>query len=609
MAGLIYIFIFLTLSFGLIESSKGNIYLNSGCKPHLFSGLYLSEEVILPGSVNPYRESYGIIYSTQSLVDEMVINEIMADPTPVVGLPDREYIELFNSGTNSVNLKGWILELGAKQKIFPDVSVAPGGYLLVTSAGGAKDLLPYGKVVEFSGFVLNNSGLTITLYNSEKLRNDQLVYAPSLHKKGFEAGGYSLERIDPKRLCGQRNNWATTLSAAGGTPGSENSVYASNPDLTPPQILSTHFADHSRLLIQLSESILFPLDMTDVVKNIPVGVVIDSVRMDQTLFLMQIYFRPASIQNGESYAVTFRGVTDECGNVMQDQEVKFGYYKPVKSDLLISEVLFNPYPEGADFVEIYNNSGHEVDLSGLYLATRDETKSLKQISLLSAEQRYLPVGCYLALTKSREGILRFYRLACDACLLQMEKFPTLTDQSGCVVLLNDELETIDEMTYRDGMHHPLITDTEGISLERISFAVDASRKENWHSAAKSIGFATPGYKNSTEKAAGPTAEMVKVDPLVFSPNGDGINDQLNIYLNTGEPGWILNITILNCAGRMVRILANNFTLGSSDQLFWDGLDGDFQKVQPGIYILAISLFERTGKHQSMNVACVLTDRI
>jgi hypothetical protein len=77
----------------------------------------------------------------------------------------------------------------------------------------------------------------------------------------------------------------------------------------------------------------------------------------------------------------------------------------------------------------------------------------------------------------------------------------------------------------------------------------------------------------------------------------------------GWAGWILNITILNYTGRVVRELANNITVGSSDRLVRDGLDGDFQKVQPGIYILNISLFEQTGKRRSMNVACVLTDRI
>lgn len=77
----------------------------------------------------------------------------------------------------------------------------------------------------------------------------------------------------------------------------------------------------------------------------------------------------------------------------------------------------------------------------------------------------------------------------------------------------------------------------------------------------------------------------------------------------GGLGWILNITILNYTGKLVRELANNITVGSSDRLVWDGLDGDFQKVQLGIYILNISLFEQTDKRRSMNVACVLTDRI
>jgi hypothetical protein len=296
-----FIFIFLMLSFGSIESISRYGYTNSGSKSHLFSGQYQWEKILLHGYADTYQETYDATEYTQSSEKEVVINEIMADPTPVADLPDREYIELFNSGATSANLKGWILELGAKQKIFPDVSIAPGGYLLVTSTGGAKDLQSYGKVVEISGFVLNNSGLTITLYDPEKRWGDQVNYTPSLQKKGFEAGGYSLERIDPKRLCGQLNNWETTLSARGGTPGSVNSVYAANPDFTPPQILGTNFVDYSRLDIQLSESILFSGIQADLVKNIPAGVTIDSIKMDQSLFLMQIYFRPASIQNGENY--------------------------------------------------------------------------------------------------------------------------------------------------------------------------------------------------------------------------------------------------------------------------------------------------------------------
>jgi hypothetical protein len=294
---------------------------------------------------------------------------------------------------------------------------------------------------------------------------------------------------------------------------------------------------------------------------------------------------------------------------MPDKQINFGYYLPLKSDLLISEVLFNPFPGGADFVEIYNNSGHQVDLSELFLATRDASTNLKQISQISVDQKYMPAGSYLAVTRSMEGVLRFYTTLCLDCLLQMEKFPTLNDQSGCVVLLDKNRDVIDEMGYNDAMHHPLISNMEGISLERISFSEPASGKENWHSASKSCGFATPGYENSVLSEVNSSEKVVSVDPKIFSPNGDGINDQLNIYINTGDPGWILNITILNCAGYIVRNLANNYQTGSSDHLYWDGKGDEYQNVMPGIYILNISLFNPSGKRLEKRYACVLTDHL
>lgn len=290
-------------------------------------------------------------------------------------------------------------------------------------------------------------------------------------------------------------------------------------------------------------------------------------------------------------------------------ESKSGDQGLAKSELLISEVLFNPFPEGCDFVEIYNNSGHMVDISGLFLATRDASKVLKQLTQLSVYQQYLTPGAFLAVTTSPEGIRRFYRTRCEECLLKTQKFPMLTDQNGCVVLLNKDLVVLDEMNYEEAMHDPLISEVEGISLERISFAVEASRKDNWHSAAKSAGFATPGYQNSVVEVPIPTTEMVSVDPVVFTPNGDGLNDHLKISVKTDDLGWILNITILNYAGRVIRNLANNVTTGRNDQILWDGLDGEFQKVQPGIYVLNICLFHQDGRQRKERRACVVSDRL
>jgi len=532
----------------------------------------------------------------------------MADPTPVAGLPDREYLELFNAGSTPERLKSWILELNGKQKIFPDVSIEAGGFLLVVAPGGGKDLQIFGKVIEISGFGLTNSGMVISLYTPEKLLFDRISYLPGLHTKGFGEGGYSLERIDPFRFCGQGNNWTTTLAVRGGTPGAENSVAASNPDHTPPQIVQTTFAANSRLEVLFTEPLQLPANLLEVIAELSPGVIVDSVKMDQTIFLMQLWFRPTSVLNGHTYSLVLHGMKDECGNPMADYPVKFGYYLPGKSDLLISEVLFNPFPDGTDFVEIYNNSSHEVDLAGLFLASRNDSMALTQISPLSSKQQYLAAGSYLAITKNKESIQRFYRTGGETSLLQVDKFPTLTDQDGIVILLNKSQEMIDEMSYKEEMHDPLITETEGISLERISFDAPTSRKENWHSAAKSAGFATPGYKNSVSRITDSTRTMIHVDPLVFSPNGDQFNDQLNICLPVDEPGWIVNITVVDSNGRFVRKLANNLSVGSSDVIVWDGLGEGTQRITPGIYVLNILLFSQTGIQRKERIACIITDR-
>lgn len=565
--------------------------------------------IILRMNTVLYGEFLAGSDSVSASLPLIVINEIMADPTPIAGLPDREYIELYNTHSLPVNLKGWILGFGSKQKILPDITISAGGFLLLTATGGAKDFLNYCKVIEVSGLSLNNSGVTVSLYDSQKRLTDQVDYTPSRHKKGFEDGGYSLERIDPYRFCGQQYNWATTLSKNGGTPGAENSVKASNYDHTAPYIMATTLTDYHILEIQLSECSGFSVNPADGLMNVPSNAVIDSISNDNNHCILKIYFRPSSLQNGITYSLIIHGLKDDCGNFMPDQTVKYGYYIPVRSDILINEVLFNPYPGGSDFVEIYNNSGHEVDLSGLFLATRDESNVLKQISQLSSERIYMPADSYLTVTKSIEGIIRFYRSRCDSCLLQVARFPTLVDQAGCVVLLNLNNEIIDEMNYSEEMHNAFITDNEGISLERISFSHPASQNRNWHSAAKYAGFATPGYKNSVMEVADSIDSKISIEPEIFSPNGDGFNDQLNIHLNGIKPGELINITILNSNGRVIRKLANNLTTSGSDNIFWDGSGPDFKRVHPGIYVLNISLFEQEGMQKTFRRACVITDHL
>ena len=197
--------------------------------------------------------------------------------------------------------------------------------------------------------------------------------------------------------------------------------------------------------------------------------------------------------------MTVSGISDGCGNTITDSTYKFELQQLKKGDILISEVLFNPYPGGTDFVELYNHSEKTVNLKSLSLAGRDDQFQMEEISSVSSKNRWIQPGEYVLCTKDSLAVALVYYTSCPECFCETSKFPSYPDDQGTVVLLDDSLQVLDEFQYSEKMHHPLIDDREGVSLERLSFEIDAGNAANWHSAASSVGFATPGYANSQHR--------------------------------------------------------------------------------------------------------------
>ncbi len=99
---------------------------------------------------------------------------------------------------------------------------------------------------------------------------------------------------------------------------------------------------------------------------------------------------------------------------------------------------------------------------------------------------------------------------------------------------------------------------------------------------------------------------MSVQPEVFTPNGDGIDDRLYIHFNIDEPGATATIRIYNSNGTEVRYLVNNQTLADNGYFIWDGLSENNSILQPGIYIIYFQCIYPTGQIIEEKVTCIIS---
>lgn len=314
--------------------------------------------------------------------------------------------------------------------------------------------------------------------------------------------------------------------------------------------------------------------------------------------------------NGIELSLSTSGISDLSGKTMQPDTRSVSYsFSPEIGSILINEILFNPFSGGVDFVELVNVSEQTIPAHRLKLATRNDTLALKQIYPVSTEKRYLKPGEFLVCTKDPTIVASQYFTCNPVGFCAMKSFPSYSDDSGTVVLLNDSLEVLDEFSYSAKMHSLFLADEEGVSLERISLEKPANDRTNWGSAAASAGFATPGLPNSQAGSQTEIQDEILPEPKAFSPNGDGYNDQLTINFRFSKPGYIANVRIFDAVGRQVRFLVKNQSLAQEGSWSWDGDSESGQKLNIGVYIILVEVFDQDGSSKAFKKTCTLTDRL
>jgi len=158
------------------------------------------------------------------------------------------------------------------------------------------------------------------------------------------------------------------------------------------------------------------------------------------------------------------------------------------------------------------------------------------------------------------------------------------------------------------MQFPLLRETEGVSLERISPDGATQDRLNWHSASSDRGYGTPGLQNS-QYSDGSTGEAhISTEPEIVSPDNDGYNDVLHIHYQFDEPGYVATVMIFDANGVLLRTLVNNYLLGRTGVITWDGLDTEEKRLPTGIYLIFIKVFNLKGEVKNYKRTCVITGR-
>ena len=537
--------------------------------------------------------------------NDILITEIMARPYPMVGAPNCEYVELYNYNVPSaVVLKNWKLKINNSNKNLPEIIIPPNGYVfLIANSCFEYDDETEANMYSVSSLGIADDGAHLVLYNE----NDEVIHEVNFlrtwHRNPHkQEGGWSLEMINPKYPCSGEENWDSSVSELGGTPGKQNSIYGTFVDYKPIEIDKVTVVDSVTIRVFFTGTVFFDssiaLQLFEIDRNIEIASVSEA---PPTNNILQINLR-SPIQPNLLYTLTLKETIWDCtqGVVTCNKAYYFALPTlPQPFDVVINEVLFNPKENSrAEFVELYNRSQKVVDLATLRIGSGGADLPDKSVTAVSSGFLLFP-NEYVALCKLKKVTEEQYPVYYPDRLLQNDSLPTYPNAAGVVFLSDKYFNTIDRFQYNEKMHYSLLSSVAGVSLERVSYDRETQNEHNWKSAAEGYGFATPGYQNSQFSDNQNYEDVLKIVPEVFAPTQFNNADYVEIQCSFEDTENRVTITIFDRQGNLIKTVANNQICAQKELFLWDGVSEQNYRVPSDLYIVKMEYWNLNGKRKTV----------
>jgi hypothetical protein len=530
---------------------------------------------------------------------DVKISEIMADPSPMVYLPDYEYIELYNSSFEEINLENWILSLGSKKIILPEIILNKGEYCLLShmNADFSVNFYP----ILSSIYSIPNDECQIILKNAESEVIDAIDFSFLWHEEDYKQdGGWSLERIDLRLDCSGKENWSSSISALGGTPGVENSVYSISHDTNPLFVSGISYAGKTDFKINFNRK---PSDIS--LLNINSFRQISGKAKIGTVLALEPFRKNFLVRFDQIFTTSINSylmeeMVEDCfgaGYIISDT-LKFGAPQRTSPlDILITEVLFDNDPGSAEYIEIFNRSSKILNLYDLILESGAYNTDSNNGRFISSDSTLIFPGEYLVLSRSPDDLIYYFNSSRYSRFYHFDEMPSLNNLEGRIILKDRSGLIIDEMKYSYKDHFPLLTSEKGVSLERLDLSEEFGLNTRWHTASSLCDFGTPGYQNSQFIGLNEAASKIEKENDFFTPDNDGNDDLAIINYSLMQVGTIASVIVFDASGRLVNNLYMHDLLGVKGRFYWDGRDSSGNICSTGIYLFFIELIHLEGNKE------------
>ncbi len=416
---------------------------------------------------------------------DILISEFLPDPSPVIGLPEQEFIELYNNAGVAVNLKGFTLTDGSTIATLPNYILGPDSFVVICATANIALFNVFGPTVGVSNFPsLNNASDNIILADAGAQIIHQLSYDLSWYEDEIkDDGGWSIELKSPKQLCKGKQNYTSSVATQGGTPGTINSVWNPMPDELAPYINYTKLINNNAIKINFSEA-LNTNAASAVGVNFTPSLAIASVSLlglDTLLITTQSPF-----VNKTTYTIALTNVSDCSGNDT-NLTTQISYLiadTAVNYEVLITEIMADPDPvqqlPNAEYVELYNRSNKIINLKGWVLADPSSKAVLPDYLLMP--------DSFIIITSSTHG------LPFDANVLRVSSFPSLGNDADQLTLYSNFGQVIHAVSYTSAWYTDALKRAGGWSLELVD-PKNPCGTNNWKASTNPRG-GTPSKQNS-----------------------------------------------------------------------------------------------------------------